>query len=78
MPRPSLFDELVRNQTAHTLSESVRIAIEQSAAEIAKEMLADEDFRRALKASIKRLADQLLADLGRPQPERRRTEQEDR
>jgi hypothetical protein len=74
MPRPSVLAEFMRAHTAHTMSESLRIAIEQAAGEIAKDMLADEEFRRALRAQVRQIAQQLLADLARPQPERRRPE----
>jgi hypothetical protein len=74
--RPTLLEELVHDHTAHTMSDSLRIAIEQAAGEIAKDILADEEFRRALRAQVRQIAQQILADLARPQPDRRRPEPE--
>jgi hypothetical protein len=71
MARPSLLEDLIHAQAAHTVSDSVRLAIEQIAIEIAKETLNDEEFRRALRAQVRAMAQRLLADLDRPQPERR-------
>jgi hypothetical protein len=71
MARPSLLEELVHAQAAHTVSDAVRLAIEPVAIEIAKEALSDEEFRRALRAQVRAMAQRLLADLDRPQPKRR-------
>jgi hypothetical protein len=77
VPRPSLLEELIHAQAAHTVSDSVRLAIEQIAIEIAKEALNDEEFRHALRAQVRAMAQRLLADLGRSQPDRRRPEPAD-
>ena len=74
MTRPSRLEDLVHAQAADTISDSVRLAVEQIAIEIAKEALNDEEFRRALRAQVRAMAQRLLADLDRPQPERRHAE----
>ena len=61
--RPTLLEELVRTQTTHTMTESVRIAIEQIGAEMAKEALADEEFRRTLRALVRTASQRIMADL---------------
>jgi hypothetical protein len=72
MPRPSQIEELIHDHTAVTLGASLRIAIEQIAGEIAQETLKDEQFRRALRETVQQTARQILADIGRTQPDRRR------
>jgi hypothetical protein len=74
MARPTLLDDLVDLHAPRTIGESLRIAIEQIAGEIAKETLQDETFRPTLKATIQRAANQIIADLEHPQPDRRRPE----
>ena len=63
--RRTLLEELVRTQTTHTMTESVRIAIEQIGSDIAKEALADEDFRRELRTLVQQAAREIMADLAR-------------
>ena len=45
------------------MTESVRIAIEQIGAEMAKEALADEEFRRTLRALVRTASQRIMADL---------------
>lgn len=59
-------DRIIEEVTAHTLAGSVSIAIEKIAEEIAKETLADEEFRESLRALTRAAAKRILAQLAEP------------
>jgi hypothetical protein len=56
-------ERIVEEATARTLVGSVSIAIEKIAEEIAKEALADEEFRESLRALTRASAKQIMARL---------------
>jgi hypothetical protein len=56
-------DEIIREVTSRTLSGSVSIAIEKMAEEMAKDILADQEFRESLHALIRKASKEIMADL---------------
>jgi hypothetical protein len=56
-------ERIVEEATSRTLVGSVSIAIEKIAEEIAKEALADEEFRESLRALTRASAKQIMARL---------------
>jgi len=64
MPKPPTLDALVREATGYVFTSAVRLAIERIAEDIAKDALADEQFKQALRALVQKHAQAILASLG--------------
>ena len=60
--RPSLLEHIVDQRRGEALV-SVGVAVEKVAEDIAKEALADETFRRTIRALVQRRSRQLLDEL---------------
>jgi hypothetical protein len=78
MSSPSLLERLVIDRAAHTLTNAMSLAIEKAAEEIAKDVLANDTFRRAIRGLVERRSQEILDELMRPGPERRRAQEEPR
>jgi hypothetical protein len=61
--RRVLLDVLAEERTRHALSASVSLSMEKVAEEFAREVLADDTFRREIREMIRRHADAWLADM---------------
>jgi hypothetical protein len=70
--RRTRLESLVDHHVGATLTASIGLAIEKAAAEIARDALADETFRRLIRELIQRRAAALLEDLLGPNGTRRR------
>lgn len=71
-PRRTRLESLVDQHVGATLTATIGLAVEKVAAEIAREALADEKFRRLLRELIQRRAAALLDELLAPNGTRRR------
>jgi hypothetical protein len=67
----SPLDRLVRHHVGERTTFVLGAATEKIAEEIAREALADEDFRRAFRALVQAHAREIFEALGRPEPTRR-------
>jgi hypothetical protein len=70
--RRTRLDSLVDHHVSATLTASIGLAVEKVAAEIARDALADETFRRLMRELIQRRAAALLEELLAPNGSRRR------
>jgi hypothetical protein len=70
--RRTRLEGLVYHHVDATLTASIGLAVEKVAAEIAREALADETFRRLVRELIQRRAAALLEELLAPNGTRRR------
>ena len=74
-PRRTRLEGLVDHHVGATLTATIGLAVEKVAAEIARDALADEAFRRLLRELIQRRAAALLDQLLGPNGTRRRRRQ---
>jgi hypothetical protein len=70
--RRTRLESLVDEHVGVTLTATIGLAVEKVAAEIARDALADETFRRVMRELIQRRAAALLEDLLAPNGTRRR------
>jgi hypothetical protein len=63
--KKSNLDRIIDEVTARTLVGSVSIHIEKMAEELAKDILADEEFRESLRALTRQAARRIMADLAK-------------
>jgi hypothetical protein len=61
----SKLNQIIAEVTARTLVGNVSIAVEKMAEEIAKDILADEEFRESLRALTRAAAKRIMADLAK-------------
>jgi hypothetical protein len=59
----SKLNQIIEDVTSRTLVGSISISIEKIAEEIAKETLADEEFRESLRALTRAAAKRIMTDL---------------
>lgn len=70
--KPTLLEELVRNQTAATVTGAFRIAVEKIAEEIARDILQDKAFRDNLHVMVAQQSQAIMARLLAPNGKGRR------
>lgn len=58
-------DEIIREVTSRSLVGTISISIEKIAEEIAKEVLADPEFRESLRALTRAATRQIMSDLAK-------------
>jgi hypothetical protein len=56
-------DEIIQEVTSRALTGTVSIHIEKMAEEMAKDVLADQEFRESLHALVRKAAKEIMADL---------------
>jgi hypothetical protein len=61
--RHSLLEKIVDERVGQTLVGTVSVAVDRMAEELAREALADETFRRALRELVRMRSQELLDDL---------------
>ena len=71
-PRRTRLESLVDQHVGVTLTATIGLAVEKAAAEIARDALADQTFRRLLRELIQRRTAALLDELLGPNGGRRR------